>query len=163
MVSPAPLDKIRKYITRFHNTNSAGFKGILESGAVKPSKDFSGDEAVFTTANPVAWSNHRRPINLEIQIPKDWYKNHSSKNSRMADTDIPYERHQTELTWEGEPWDRIVDEKWSEPVSKGGRTSTFDEAIPVDWIKKVCWDKGTSNEKCLDGASLDLYKKYWRQ
>lgn len=157
-MNATPLKKIRDYITRFHNTDSEGLKGIMKSGGIEPRKDFRGDEAVFTTANPRAWISYRRPVNLELDIPKDWYKNHSSKNLLMTNTDIPYERHQTELTWDGEPWDKIVDEKWSYPVSEGGRTSTFDEKIPTDWIKRICWDKGRPEEQCIEGKSLDLYK-----
>lgn len=150
-------ESLFRAIKRYHNTDPVSARKILKQG-INPSKDNMGNFGVYTTASPIAWSNYKRPVQFELDIPKDWYTENSVFDSRdrydlkrrgvMEPTDRKaYELSDYDEGWEGKISDRVYN---------GGRTSIFDNVVPLEFIKRVCFDKGTPSEKCYDGKSLEL-------
>jgi len=151
----------QKYITRYHNTGNSNAINIVKGSGIKPSNDYEGNNAVFTTANPNAWVNYKRPAQIELQIPKKWYVEHSIKDAmdRFDNKDVfPYLRKADPLS----VWDDKPNVQWQSKISdrvyNGGRTSLFDNEVPVEFIRRLCLDKGTPKEQCFDEESLRLMK-----
>lgn len=146
----------QKYITRYHNTKLRSVGGILENGILPNS---AGE--IFTTSNPNIW-RLRRPVQFRLEIPKEFYTDHSVIDMRDGYSKDwnPLSREKMSILTDYEPISGDPEGlpgwimKTSDRVYNGGRTSIFNERIPTEYIKEVCFE-----DDCYDPSNVPLWLK----
>lgn len=146
-----PLDRIRTYLERLHATNQKNIPNILASGAVEPRRhplDPRGTvPVVFTSAGTKHsyfdndYSNRNSVIHFKI--PKDWHRQHVVENPHYVGKVVEKGKY----GYEANEMDRQAYD-----VMNGGRTTTYDTAIPNKFIDRICF--GPNADMCYDVDTL---------
>lgn len=147
-VEPRPR---RDYITRYHNTDYNSIGNILDNGIVAlHAAGASRHGAVFTSTNDHDWSNFRRPVQLELRIPKEWHVEHAAYD----------ERDGSSIQNHVKPYGRILPNgiDRGERSYEGGNMTLYDEDIDPRYIRRVCFEPYSDDKKiCFD---YDLARQY---
>lgn len=150
-----PLDHVRKYLERAHATNQKNIPNILAAGVIEPCRHALDPRdmppVVFTSAEGMGhsyfdYSDGGRNSLIHLHVPKDWHRVNVVENPHMIghkvnkDPDWPF-------SYDDNRYDRQMYD-----VMNGGRTTTYREAVPNEFIDRICF--GPNADMCYDRDTL---------
>jgi len=152
MSKATALDRVRRYLERSHATNIKNVPNIIATGSTRPMPHYldNGEPTVFTSAgtnayyNPGEWQGRNSII--RYRIPKDWHRQHVVENPHYLGKKV-----QKDPNWESSYRANEIDRSAFD-VMNGGRTTTYNAAIPNEYIDEVCF--GPNGEYCYDPEVL---------